>query len=380
MRSVPKKLSIGVEEEYLLVDQQTRGLIIDIPETLIDECNTKLKGRVSPEFLRSQVEVGTNVCHSIDDVKSELMELRQGVSEIANKYGLDIIASSTHPFSTWRTQKHTDLDRYNVLAADLQGIVRRLVICSMHVHVGIEDPDLRVDLMSQVAYFLPHLLALSTSSPFWEGEETGLKCYRLCIWNEFPRTGLPEQFTSWSEYHRFTDVLVETGCIEDATKIWWDIRPSARYPTVEMRITDVCSKLEDTLAITSLYACLMRTLYRLRLRNQRWRTYSPNLLIENKWRAQRYGLEGGLIDFGQKSIVEFKELLPEILELVQEDAEAMDCVKHVEHARTILKRGTSADKQMRTFEAAQDSGATKKEAFRSVVDMLIKDTLDFSEC
>lgn len=377
MRLVPNYLTVGVEEEYLLVDPQTRGLIIDIPENLIDECNSKLGGRVSPEFLRSQVEVGTNVCKSMDDVKDELMELRSGVSEIAHKHGLEIVCASTHPFSTWRTQKHTNAERYNTLAKDLQGIVKRLMICGMHVHVGVEDPDLRIDLMNQAKYFLPHLLALSTSSPFWEGDNTGLMSYRLCVWDEIPRTGLPEEFISYGDFERYAEALIEVGCIEDPTKLWWDIRPSGRYPTIEMRIADACTSLQDTMCIAAIYACLMRKLYSLRVHNQKWRTYASGLIMENRWRAQRYGYDNGLIDFGQREIKPFKELLKEMLDLIEEDAIALKCEHYVQHAYTILERGTSAHQQIEVFNNALNSGSTKKEAFRTVVDMLIEKTLDF---
>ena len=250
-------------------------------------------GQVSPEFLRSQIEVGTSVCHTMQEARDELIRLRTTVGTIADEFGLAPIAASTHPFAKWRDQQHTDKERYNVLARDLQQVARRLVICGMHVHVGIEDEDLRIDLLGQAAYFLPHLLALSTSSPFWEGQATGLKSYRLSVFDELPRTGMPHQFGSYSEYERSIEVLVNAGLIEDATKIWWDLRPSARFPTLEMRITDVCPLLDDGITIAALFRCILRMLYRLRRENQRWRYYPPFLVRENRWRAQRYGIDRG---------------------------------------------------------------------------------------
>ncbi|MGH6750118.1 MAG: carboxylate-amine ligase, partial [Methyloceanibacter sp.] len=249
--------TIGIEEEYLLVDKASRDVAQEPPAELLAKCEEALRGQVSPEFLRSQIEVGTRVCNSIQEARDQLVHLRGTVGRIADEFGLAPIASSTHPFAEWSSQQHTDKERYNVLAKDLQQVGRRLVICGMHVHVGIEDDELRIDLLSQAAYFLPHLLALSTSSPFWQGAQTGLKSYRLSVFDELPRTGVPHQFSSYSEYERAIELLVNAGLIEDATKIWWDLRPSARFPTLEMRITDVCPLIEDGIAIAALYRCIL---------------------------------------------------------------------------------------------------------------------------
>ena len=245
------------------------------------------------------------------------------MAEVTARHGLAPIAASTHPFASWHLQKHTDKERYNILAQDLQAPGRRLVICGMHVHIGIEDPQLRIDFMGQVAYFLPHLLALSTSSPFWGGEDTGLKSYRMAVFNELPRTGLPELFESWGEYERHLKALIAAGVIEDGSKLWWDVRPSARFPTLEMRITDVCTTLDDGIAVAALYRCLLRMLWRLRRSNQRWRRYAAMLINENRWRAQRYGTDAGLADFGKGEIVPYADLLEEMIELVREDAELL---------------------------------------------------------
>ncbi len=367
--------TLGVEEEYLLVDKSTRDLVREAPKDLMAECEELLSGQVSPEFLQCQIEVGTRVCGTIADARQELGKLRAAVAEVAGKYGLAPIAASTHPFANWAEQRHTPRERYDILAKDMQVVVQRMLICGMHVHVAIEHEDLRVDLFNQLPYFLPHLLALTTSSPFWQGRRTGLKSYRLAVFDEMPRTGLPEQFSSFSEYERTVGTLVNAGLIEDATKVWWDLRPSARFPTLEMRIADVCTYLDDTVCIAALYVCLTRMLYRLRRDNQRWRAYSRFLIDENRWRAQRYGFEQGLVDFGRGEVVAYKDLLEEIIELVREDAEHLGCMNEIDHARTILERGTSADRQLQRFEAARADGADDREALCSVVDGLIEETM-----
>lgn len=366
--------SIGIEEEYLLVDRSTRDLSEEPPPALLAKCEEALRGQVSPEFLRSQIEVGTGVCKSIQEARDELFQLRSTVGRIADEFGLAPIASSTHPFAHWQSQHHTDKERYNVLAKDLQHVARRLVICGMHVHVGIEDDELRIDLLGQATYFLPHLLALSTSSPFWQGEQTGLKSYRLSVFDELPRTGIPHQFSSWSEYARTVELLVHAGLIEDATKLWWDLRPSARFPTLEMRATDICPLIDDGIAIASLYLCILRMLYRLRRENQRWRHYPPFLVRENRWRAQRYGIEQGLVDFGKGEIVPFADLLEELLDLVAEDAAYFNCAAEVAHARTIVERGTSADRQLARYEAVKALGGSERAALMAVVDEIIEET------
>ena len=367
--------TIGIEEEYLLVDKDTRDLAQEQPAALLTKCEEALRGQVSPEFLRSQIEVGTRVCKSMQEARDQLVDLRATVGRIAGEFGLAPIASSTHPFAEWSAQQHTDKERYNVIARDLQQVGRRLVISGMHVHVGIEDDDLRIDLLGQAAYFLPHLLALSTSSPFWQGIQTGLKSYRLSVFDELPRTGVPHQFSSYSEYERTIELLVSAGLIEDATKIWWDLRPSARFPTLEMRITDICPLVEDGVAIASLFRCILRLLYRLRRENQRWRHYPPFLVRENRWRAQRYGIEQGMVDFGKGAVVPFPLLLEELFELIAEDAAYFGCIAEVAHARTIVQRGTSADRQLARYDAIKKLGGSEQAALVGVVDEIIEETL-----
>jgi carboxylate-amine ligase len=373
------RFTIGVEEEYLLADINTRDLVVDPPAELWAECEAALVsrgGQVSAEFMRSQVEIGTRICTDMREVRSELAALRGAVSRVARPHGFALLAVSTHPFANWLLQHHTDKERYNILAQDLQVVARRMLICGMHVHVGVEDDELRIDLMNQASYFLPHLLALSTSSPFWQGVNTGLKSYRLSVFDEMPRTGLPEQFSSFGEYMRTVGALIETGLIEDATKVWWDLRPSARFPTLEMRIADVCTRIEDAVCIAALFRCILRMLYRLRRQNQRWRTYPMFLLSENRWRAQRYGVEGRLIDFGRRELVPLHQLIEELLVLIREDAEFFGCVPEVEHARVILGCGTSADRQIAVLGRALLDGASAEDAQKAVVDSLISESLD----
>ncbi len=367
--------TIGIEEEYKLVDLKTRDLIREAPATLLPKCKVRLENQVSPEFLQCQIEVGTKVCENLDAARSDLAYLRRTVAEEAGEYGLAIIAASTHPFGRPSQIEHTVKQRYVQLADDLQEVVRQLVISGMHIHVGIEDDDLRTDLMSQVSYILPHILALSTSSPFWRGRDTGLKSYRIAIWDGMPRTGLPEYFDSYGEYLRHIEVLVNAGVIEDATKIWWDIRPSDRYPTLEMRVSDVCTLLEDALAVAAFYRCWLRMLYRLRRDNQRWRRYSNFLINENRWRAHRYGIDEGLLDFGRGEIVPFKDLMDEAVDLIHKDALHFDCVDEINHLYTIVENGTSAHRQLETFSKALKSGLNQEGALHLVVDQLIDETL-----
>ncbi|MGI9405475.1 MAG: carboxylate-amine ligase, partial [Hyphomicrobiaceae bacterium] len=283
-------------------------------------------------------------------------------------------------FALWTEQSHTDKERSHALAHDLQVVARRLLICGMHVHVGISDDDLRIDILNQARYFLPHILALSTSSPFWQGGDTGLKCYRLSVFDQLPRSGLPDRFASFSEYQRTIQLLINAGLIEDSSKIWWDLRPHGTYPTLEMRITDVCTTRADAVAIAALFTCLCRMLFRLRRNNQRWRMYETFLLNENRWRAQRYGTGEGLIDFGRGEVVAFPQLLEEMLSLVEEDAEALDCVAEVHSARNILKRGTSADRQLARFRELKDAGSDDTAALHGVVDYLVAETLRDDAC
>ncbi len=368
--------TIGVEEEYLIVDLETRELVREAPSELMAHCKELLGDSATSEFLQSQIEIGTRVCDNIEDLREELKRLRLGVAEVTGRFGLAPMAASTHPFADWSQQYTTDHDRYNELAEDLKSVVRRLVTSGMHIHVGIDDDNLRIDLMNQASYFLPHMLALSTSSPFWEGADSGLKSYRMPVFRALPRTGIPPKFTSWGDYQRHVDVLVGAGVIEDATKIWWDLRPSARYPTLESRITDIPTRLEDSIAIAVLFRSIIHMLDRLRRDNRRWRQYSGMLIEENVWRAERYGIDNSLMDFGKSQLVPFRDLADELVELVRRDARELGCEAELEHINTIIERGTSADRQLDVFSKAVASGRTHEQALRDVVDFLVKETVD----
>ena len=367
--------SIGVEEEFMLVDLGSRDLVAEPPPELTSALENRLGGQFSRELLRTQLEVGTRVCDNITELRADLARLRAAVAEIAGEFEMAPIAASTHPFANWRVQKVTERDRYQTLGDDLQVVASRALIGGMHVHVGIEDDDLRVDLLNQLTYFLPHLLAASTSSPFWEGELTGLLSYRTSIFSELPRTGPPERFQSYAEYTQTVAVLREVGLIEDATKIWWDARLSDRFQTVELRATDICTDIDDAICLAATYRCILGMLTRLRRANQGWRQYSPLLIRENRWRAQRYGIDAGLVDFGQGEIKTFAELCEELIELITPDAELFGCMSEIEHLRNIVKRGTSAHRQIGVYRAAQADGAPNEVAMSQVVDHLVEVTV-----
>ncbi|MEE8458035.1 MAG: carboxylate-amine ligase [Acidimicrobiia bacterium] len=376
MNPVVPRLTIGMEEEYFVVDRASRDLVPDLPDSLLSKLGDPPVGATSPEFIRSQVEIGTPVSSDVNELSDHLRTMRRFVSDTVSEHNMAIIASSTHPFAEWGSQRHVNKDRYNLLAEALQGVVRRLLICGMHVHVGIDDEDLRIDMMNQVSYFLPHLLALSGSSPFWHGEDTGLKSYRPAIFRALPRTGLPDAFSSWSDYRRHVNVLVDTGVIEDASKLWWDIRPSNSYPTLEMRSADICTRYEDGITIAAVYQALIATLHDRRMRNQKWRIYSRMLISENSWRAQRYGVDEPLIDFGRSELVSMDRLMDELIDLLREQAVLLGSLHHVERIKDIVAGGTSADRQRSVFEKALADGADNTEALREVVDHLIVETVE----
>jgi glutamate---cysteine ligase / carboxylate-amine ligase len=366
--------TVGIEEEYLLVHRDTGEVDNDPPPQLLKDCTEQGQGQIAPEFLRSQIEVSTCVCRSMAEARADLARLRGIIVDVSRRYGIAPVAASTHPFSRAVAQKPTDKDYYSAMAHEMQATARRLMICGMHVHVGIDDDDLRIDLMNQLSYFLPHLLALSCSSPFWEGEQTGLKSFRATVYNTLPRTGLPERFESYGEFRRHLDTLIRNGLIEDTTKIWWDLRPSPRYPTLETRIMDCCTSIDDSICLAALTVSLVRMLFRLRRGNQSWRRY-PNLLIaENRWRAMRYSFDEKLLDMARGELVSFSTLLDELIELVREDSEALRCTAEVAHARRILERGTSAHRQIAVYEGARARGASEREALRAVVEFLITET------
>jgi len=369
--------TLGIEEEYFLVDKDTRNLVREPSDELLEKCEQRLGEQVSPEFIRCQLEIGTKVCQNVQEVRKDLVKLRTAIAEECSAYNIAPIAASTHPFARWHEQQHTQKERYLQLATDMQSIAQRMLIGGMHIHVGIEDEDLRIDLMNQVTYFLPHLLALSCSSPFWHGYKTGLDCYRLTVFNDMPRTGLPSRFDSFSEYKRHAQVLVDAGIIEDDTKLWWDIRPSRKYPTLEVRILDICTRLDHAVSIAALVQSLFLTLYRLKEKNVRWRVYRKMLVEENRWRAMRYGVDGSLIDFGKGALVEYKELMEEMFDMVKDAAEDLGCYEEVLALSDILDNGSSAKRQKLVYEESIATGNDNGQAMRDVVDWMIKETINF---
>lgn len=362
--------SVGIEEEYLIVDAETRDLVSRSDPSFLRRCSELTGERSTPEYLQCQVEVGTKPHPTVAHARRDLFDLRRGVAQAASEHGYAAIAASTHPFARWREQSHTAKPRYDQLHDDLGQAVRRLLICGCHVHVGIEDEDLRIDLMNQAAYFLPHILALSCSSPFWEGDDTGLASYRLTVFDALPRTGLPDQVSSFGEYTRLVQALVEAGCIEDASKIWWDLRPSSKFPTLEQRVTDVCSTVDEACTIAALFQCILAYLYRLRSQNQRWRLYPATLINENRWRAQRYATSGHLVDHGKRLQVATKDLVEELIDILMTDAHELGAADLLLGARRILAEGTSADRQRRAYRAVLEAGGSRSDAQIAVVDLL----------
>lgn len=359
-------LTIGIEEEYQIVDPESRELTSYISEFL-ERGAMLFKDQVKPEFLQSQVETGSHVCRNIKEVRQEVTRLRSVVAEIADKNNRRIVAAGTHPFSRWEDQVVTDRIRYRGLVADMQHVARRLLIFGMHVHIGIPDPDLRIDVMNQMVYFMPHILTLSTSSPFWLGRNTGLKSYRSVIFDELPRTGLPEYFDSATEYDQFVQCLIRTRCIDEPTKIWWDIRPHPKFPTLELRICDCTTKIDEVVAITALIQAVAAKLIQLRQSNQSWRNYRRALIAENKWRAVRDGIDGKLLDWGKEEEVPLRFLIEELMELLDDVFDELGTREEVEYVRNILKKGTSADRQLRKYE---ETGSLE-----AVVDMLAEETM-----
>jgi len=361
------ELTIGIEEEYQIIDSGSRELTSYIQEFL-DEGRVVLKDQVKPEFMQSQVEVGSRVCRNIKEARQEVVRLRSMVAEVAQKRGRKIVAAGTHPFSRWIDQDITDYSRYRDLLADMKYLARRLLIFGMHVHIGIPDKTLTIDVMNQARYFLPHLLTLSTSSPFWNGRDTGLKSYRSVVFEDLPRTGIPDKFNSFDDYNRHINTLVKTKCISDATKVWWDVRPHPIFPTLEFRVFDCVTRIDDVIAIAALIQALVAKLIQLRRNNISWRAYRRELLAENKWRAVRDGIDGQLIDFGKAEEVPVRFLIGEMLEIVDDVAAQLGTQEELAHIQTILKRGTSADLQLSTY---RETGS-----FEAVVDALAEATLE----
>ena len=359
-------LTIGIEEEYQIIDPESRELTSYIQEFL-QQGRIVLKDQVKPEFMQSQVEVGSRVCRNIKEARQEVVRLRSMVSEVAQQHNRRIVAAGTHPFSRWLDQEITDRDRYHGLLNDMQYLARRLLIFGMHIHIGIPDRDLRIDIMNQIRYFLPHLLTLSTSSPFWNGRDTGLKSYRSVVFEDLPRTGIPDYFSSYGIYESHVNSLIKTNCIEEPTKIWWDVRPHPRFPTLEFRVFDCVTRVDDVIAIAALLQALVAKLIILRKNNISWRIYRRELIAENKWRATRDGVAGELIDWGKEEEVPLRFLMGEMIEMVDDVAAQLGTQAEIAHIHNILKSGTSADRQLAVY---RETGSLE-----AVVDMLVEDTI-----
>lgn len=358
--------TIGIEEEYQTVDPETRDLRSHIHTEILPQGKLRMEERVKSEMHQSVVEVGTRVCTSLRDAKEDLFDLRRQMIGLAQENGLLLVAGATHPFADWRVQEIYPDDRYKQVVEDLQLVARANLIFGLHVHVGVEDRETTIRLMNSMRYFLPHILALSTNSPFWIGMKTGLKSYRAKVFDKFPRTNLPDSFASWSEFEAFVNLLIRTNCIDNAKKIWWDIRPHPFFSTVEVRICDIPMRAEETLALAALIQATAAKLWKLHANNQDYRQYSRALLMENKWRAVRYGLDGKLIDFGKQQEVPERELILEYLEFIDDVVDELDCREGIEYIHTILREGTGADRQLKKFEETND--------LKAVVDYMAEET------
>ena len=374
MSSSEPPFSVGIQEEYLLVKRDSRDVDEDPPTPLLEECIRRSGGQLNPRFLRSQMEASTRPCRSIAEARADLARLRGIVAEVAAGHGCAPIAASTHPFAKATRQITTEREQFFALANEMQGAARRIMICGMRVYVGIDDDDLRVDLMNQLTYFVPHLLALSCSSPFWDGERTGLMSFRMTLLSSLPRTGLPERFGSYAELRHHLDMLVRNGVIEHQGKMWWDVRPASLHPALETRVMDSCTSIDDAACLAALIVSLARRLYRLKLENRSWRLYPNMLIAENRWRAMRYSVDGELLDLARGELVAFPQLVAELIALVRDDAAELGCLRELEHLATILRRGTSAHRQIGTYEEARAAGASEREALQAVVDFLVKET------
>lgn len=366
--------TFGMEEEYFVVEVDHRRLASRSRPYFLRDCRRELGDLVQKEMLQSQLEIATPVMSDPAQAARYLRTARDNIADIAHRHGLGIVASGTYPLAAWREQRATKKARYRDMRDELQMVGWRNVLCGLHVHVAPPVHASRIDLMNRVMPFLPLLLALSTSSPFWQMHRTGMKGYRLAAYDELPRTGLPEVFRNDGEYCVFVETLVRAGAIADASHIWWAIRPSMRFPTLELRIADSCTLLEDAVCVASLFRCLLRALWRQPTLHSGINSTIRLLVDENRWRAQRFGIEGSIIDLGAGRLRPVPDLIAEMLDLVAEDAEVLGCVSEVQHARTIVARGTSADIQLQRYAAGREAGDSRQQALTRVTDWLLAAT------
>jgi glutamate---cysteine ligase / carboxylate-amine ligase len=358
--------TLGIEEEYQTIDPETLDLRSHIHTELIAQGKMQLKEKVKAEMHQSVIEVGTGVCRTIGEARADVSDLRRRTIRLAREHGLLLAAGATHPFADWRVQDIYPDERYLQVVEDMQTVARSNLIFGLHVHVGIEDRETSIHLMNQMRYFLPHLLALSTNSPFWLGMNTGLKSYRVKVFDKFPRTNIPDTFTSWADFDQLVNLLIRTNCIDNAKRIWWDIRPHPIFSTLEVRICDLPMRVDETLAIAALIQATVAKLYKLHSRNQGYRLYSRALIMENKWRASRYGLDGMLIDFGREKELPERELILEYLDFVDDVLDELECRKEAEYVQAILDRGSGADRQLKVFSETND--------LRKVVEYMVAET------
>ncbi|CAN5799035.1 carboxylate-amine ligase [soil metagenome] len=362
------QFTLGIEEEFQIVDPHTHELRSHVVE-ILEEGVMLLGEQIKPEMIQSMVEVGTGICHNIEEARVDITNLRSVISSLARKNGLVIIAASTHPISRWQDQKIFEDERYELLVQELQTVARSLLIFGLHVHVGVPDRDRQIHIMNAARYFLPHVLALTTSSPFWMAHNTGLKSYRSEIFKQFPRTDIPDHFDSYASFQRYIDLLIRTGCIDNGKKIWWDVRPHPFFPTLEFRVCDIPTRVDDTIAIAALFQAIVAKLNKLIEKNLGFRLYRRLLIQENKWRAVRYGLDGMMIDFGKQKEVPTRDLIHELLDFVDDVVDPLGSRKEIEHIHTIMQRGTSADEQLEVYTSSNND-------LNAVVDRLIARTME----
>ena len=359
------RFTVGVEEEFQIVDPATGELKSHVSELLASSAES-LGSQIKPELHQSIVEVGTKICQDVGELQEEIFRIRRELALAADRSGLAVAAAGTHPFSHWKDQVLSTGVRYESIVEELQQLARSLLIFGLHVHVAVPDKQTAIDLMNQARYFLPHLLALSTSSPFWMGRDTGLKSYRTTIFRRFPRTGVPDRFDSWSEYENYVNLLVDLNCMDDARKIWWDVRPHPTYGTLEFRVCDVPTRPEEAVMLGALCQAIIVKLHKLYTRNQGYRIYRRALIEENKWRAARWGLDGKLIDFGKRAEVPMRDLALELLDFVDDVVDELGSREAVAQIHTVLAEGTSADRQLAVYRKTGD--------MKAVVAHLIEET------
>jgi carboxylate-amine ligase len=359
--------TLGIEEEFQIIDPETRELRSHIQQILGDG-KVMLNEQIKPEMHQSVVELGTDICGDVVDARGQVIRLRSELATMAGRGGLKIASAGTHPFSHWFDQQITEGERYAEIVKDMQQVARANLIFGLHVHVGIPDRQTAIHVMNQARYFLPHLYALSTNSPFWVGRNTGLKGYRLKVFERFPRTGTPDAFESLSEYEDFLKLLIKTGCVDNAKKIWWDIRLHPFFDTLEIRICDAQSRVDDTLALAALIQAIVVKLHKLLWRNTTFRVYRRRLIDENRWRASRYGLDGKLIDFGREAEADTRILLNELLDFIGAEVDELGSGREIAHVERIIREGTGADRQIAAWERQRN--------MHDVVDLIVNETYE----